>query len=513
MYVQHCHQRLNIRTRWDCNLPGRFPDFDDWLMVQALHHHNLFPVHVSDPRRGEIVPTTSKRKHSTNGINIAWGNEVVVRNPAITPVWTEQDQLRQEEDDYLQGEIEKEWAELEQLDELARKGRVMVRFSDQKVINLDTGEEIKIMSPALREAVEQARAKINRTIELNFARNRKQGEKVEGIVEENLQDDPEKLRWLWYGYIPAGKITIVAGDPGMGKSTIALDIVSRVTRGTFMPLSSLRTQRGFCGIVTAEDAPEDTIIPRVMANGADRTRVRSFRKVIIEGEEHFFSFPRDLLRLRNYIIKRRARLIVIDPLSAFVEKGTDTYKDQDIRLVLGPLEALAEETDCAILIVAHLNKKEEASILYRIGGSIGFIAAARSVLAVRRLNRDDENENPECVLYSLKSSVSRKPPSLVYHIETKIIQGDIESSEIYWDRTMQFDPNRRTDMNEGKQDCLEFCKQELSDAEVESTQVYTDAKQAGISKRTLDRYKPEFKISSRKKNGKWYWSAPEKWPE
>ena len=175
------------------------------------------------------------------------------------------------------------------------------------------------------------------SIHVDFGKRRTAGKTVtedeSGFIIENPQYiQPEGVRWLWYPYVPAGKITIIASDPGVGKSTIAVDLAARISLGRAMPGSSERLVTGYSLIASAEDASDDTITPRLIAAGADRARIGIMREVRVDGKLCYFSLPRDLESLRKLIIGRGARLLVIDPINAFLSKETSSHVDQDVRL-------------------------------------------------------------------------------------------------------------------------------------------------------------------------------------
>ncbi len=356
----------------------------------------------------------------------------------------------------------------------------------------------------------------NGSISVDFGKKRKliEGEGVLATMANSVET--EKVQWLWKGYIPSGKMTIIAGDPGMGKSTIALDLVSRISQGTILPTGE-RSVSGTCLIASAEDSPEDTIVPRLIAAGANLSRVGIIRHVRIDDDLHYLSFPRDLERLRNILIKKGARMFIIDPLNAFLEKGTDTYKDQDVRAILAPLEAIAEETGTSIIIVAHLNKKEDAGTLYRVGGSIGFIGAARSVLAVSHTPRKDFR-----VIYSLKSNLAAKPKALgydTYEIKKKRKKAEdwlgeeiITSSTVRWRGEVDFDPSQGTgfsDESKAETEAEQFLQQILADSEVSTDDIFREGRQAGVSRSQLNRVKLNLGIkASKRRDGKWYWAWP-----
>ena len=328
------------------------------------------------------------------------------------------------------------------------------------------------------------------------------------VVQWADETEPEQTTWVWFPYIPAGRITIIAGDPGTGKSQISIDLISRISRGDGMPDGTVAAMSGYCAVVTAEDHTSETVIPRIMACGGDRKRLAVVRKVKIDGQERYLSLPRDLGYLRQFILKYQLKVLVLDPLDAFLGKTLDTYKNHDVRLALSPLEDVAEETNCAVIIIAHLNKKEDVATLYRVGGSIGFIGAARSVLAVSRREQNEEM----WVLYSLKSNLCKRPPALTYQIEGVQVHDDIPISHIVWRGHSDFDPEKagRDDGPQMRKECLDFLKEVFSsDIEVLATDIAKNAKDAGLPMVTVKRYKAEFRVASRRRNGKWYWVEPE----
>jgi hypothetical protein len=367
----------------------------------------------------------------------------------------------------------------------------------------------------LNKTLEDYKKKPIETIHIDFARKRTYSLQDGINVAMASGIETEKAKWLWPGYIPSGKITILAGDPGMGKSTIAIDLVSRISCGKPLP-SGGRTISGTCLIASAEDAPEDTIAPRLIVAEAKMARVGVIREVKIDDQLCYLSLPRDLDRLRRLVVARGARILVIDPLNAFLERGTDSYKDQDIRSVLAPIENMAEETGVAVLIIAHLNKKEDSSILYRIGGSIGFIGAARSVLAVGETGKPNLR-----VLYSLKSNLAKKPVSLSYETrqvtrlrkDEKEWKGEekIVSSVIRWRGAIDYDPAQRAGVNADKagSEAEDFLRQALVDSGVSTDDLFAEAKRAGISRSHINRVKTDLGLKvSRGRDGSWIWSMP-----
>lgn len=204
---------------------------------------------------------------------------------------------------------------------------------------------------------------------------------------------PERVQWLWSGRVPFGMITLLDGDPALGKSTLTIDLAARVTTGRPMPFPAADDSKpGMIGdvvILTAEDHLAATVRPRLDAARGDAQRVHVLTGVARRGDPDAPPvLPTDIAALEDAIKRTKARLVIIDPLMAFLGADIDSYRDQDVRRALAPLAKVAAATGAAIIIVRHL-RKSAGSALYRGGGSIGIIGAARSALIVAK-DPDDE---------------------------------------------------------------------------------------------------------------------------
>lgn len=225
---------------------------------------------------------------------------------------------------------------------------------------------------------------------------------------------PKSISWLWPARIPYGAVTVLDGDPGLGKSWITLDIAARVTTGRPMP-NEAGTTKGKPGdvlLLSAEDDLAATIHPRLTALGADLNRVYSLDGIQDGATRRPLVLPDDLQLLRHQMSVCGAKLVIIDPLMAFLSADVNANSDADVRRVLYGLRLVAEETGAALVVVRHLNKGANANALYRGGGSIGIIGAARSGLVVGRHPDDQER----CVLTATKSNLCAKPQALEYRI-------------------------------------------------------------------------------------------------
>lgn len=242
------------------------------------------------------------------------------------------------------------------------------------------------------------------------------------LVLTKLSDvTPQPVRWLWRGYIPLGKVTIIDGDPGLGKSLISLDIAACISKQRPLPdgtLADLDEPTGTV-ILSVEDDLADTLRPRLDVADADVERIVHLTAIHEENGERIPTLA-DLDAIRTAIKTVKAKLVIIDPLMAYLPGDANSHKDQDIRRNLAPLAKLAAETGVAVMVVRHLNKSEGKNPLYRGGGSIGIIGAARSGLIVAK---DSEDENRRILAVS-KSNLAerafveeRRRPKVIPHLQ------------------------------------------------------------------------------------------------
>lgn len=236
---------------------------------------------------------------------------------------------------------------------------------------------------------------------------------------------PKEVEWLWAGRIPLGKITVLEGDPGTGKSTLTLEIAARVSKGEALPGGGPNEPRGVV-LWTAEDDLADTVAPRLAAAGADMSRIAS--REFVTGS-HWECRPPTLDdedALLADIARVDAVLVVIDPLVAFIASGTNIYNDLEVRQVLARLAKLAEDVRVAVVLVRHLNKRAGGNPIYAGGGSIGFTGAARSVLLCAKDPDDPSGERR--ILARSKSNLAAAVPALAFRLEA-----EGTSSRLAWD--------------------------------------------------------------------------------
>jgi hypothetical protein len=220
------------------------------------------------------------------------------------------------------------------------------------------------------------------------------------------------VEWLWHLYIPKGEITLLDGNPGLGKSQMIADIAARVSKGYPMPpiepTTSIQQGKNVL-LLCAEDTIEKTVKPRLQVCQADMKRI-----FFLKPTGKPLSFPQDIERFEQECNELEIDLVVIDPIMSYIGRDIDTHSDQSAREVLNRLKEFAEHTDISILCLRHLNKRQGDAAIFRGGGSIAFTAASRCNLVVgKHPTEDDVN-----VLACIKSNLERKPKSLSYTIES-----------------------------------------------------------------------------------------------
>lgn len=239
------------------------------------------------------------------------------------------------------------------------------------------------------------------------------------------------VRWLWDGRVALGTLALLAGREGIGKSTVAYTLAADVTRGKLLGQYA-GTPRAVI-VAATEDSWEHTIVPRLMAAGADLDRVYRVDVTTAEGDLTGLSLPRDLIALEKAVHDVGAALILLDPLMSRLAANLDTHKDAEVRIALEPLTALADRTGSAVLGLIHVNKSSSGDPLTLIMGSRAFAAVARSVLFVM-LDPDDEATR---LLGQEKNNLGRTDlPTLTFRIVgTKVAdtdEGPVFTGRVEW---------------------------------------------------------------------------------
>jgi hypothetical protein len=296
--------------------------------------------------------------------------------------------------------------------------------------------------------------------------------------------ETQHVTWLWENRISQGKITLLEGDPGMGKSLLAIDIAAHISTGRPMPGDNTG-KTGSVILIAPEDGVADTIKPRMAAAGGDLSRIHLLNTV--EGldakdvkklklYQKPFSLAQNLFELEQTIIQTKAILVVLDPLTAVLGHNIDSSRDQGIREIFTPLAFLAESTNCAFLIVRHLKKGTSDNLLHRGAGAIGIIAAARTCLTIFYDPADEKKR----VLAVTKSNLSEPPQHLSY----QVLPGESMAPHIQWFGEIDLDVSTLT----GPGINLSFSRQEIIKA-LHSSKTYLEIKEiaekTGLNYKTL----------------------------
>lgn len=302
------------------------------------------------------------------------------------------------------------------------------------------------------------------------------------------------VEWLWYPYIPYGKITILQGDPGEGKSTMMLQLAALITAGKAMPDGSGDKVPGNVIYQAAEDGIEDTIKPRLLAAGADCGRI-----AFLENEENPITLDDE--RLEQAIKDTQAKLLVIDPLQAYLGIDNDMQRSNSTRLVFGRLAKVAERTGCAVVLIGHMNKSSRTKGIYRGLGSIDIAAVARSILLVGR-----DSSNPYYrIMVQIKNNLAPEGKAFVFELNPDlgfswIGQEEHEMEDLLFQRSK----------GESKLDkAKEYLKLLLNGSDMPCADILEKMRATGIGTRTVEQAKKDMGIISYKLGDKWYWRLSE----
>lgn len=325
--------------------------------------------------------------------------------------------------------------------------------------------------------------------------------------------EPRAMRYLMRPWLPLGEVTILAGSPGLGKSTLLTRIAANATLGE-LPGDLLHSPAAVL-LAGTEESEDATVVPRLLAAGAVLGRVH-FLAATEHGRADTLTLPDDLDRLEAAIADTAAQLVVADPLTAHLSGAVNSHREHEVRRVLAPLTDVARRTDAAIVGVAHLNKGEADRLMERVGGSIGFVAAARSVIAFGRDPSDpDGARGRRRIIAHAKCNVAAEAGPLAAHIDTEpvtvgartidvpvlVIDGptDVEADDLL---------ASREDWT-ARDDAAEFLAAELAGGAVSATEIRKRGDEAGHAWRTIRRAKDKLGVRSVKQGtGGWTWELP-----
>jgi putative DNA primase/helicase len=338
---------------------------------------------------------------------------------------------------------------------------------------------------------------------------------------------PERVEWLWPGRIAVGKQTCIGGDPGTSKSTLSVAIAAAVTKGEKWPCGEGKAPVGSVIVLSAEDGAADTIVPRLLAAGADLSRVRIVTAVRMEDGKgrRSFNLQADLDLLEAHIKELGdAVLIIIDPVSSYMGKG-DSHKNTEVRQVLEPVGEMATRMKVAVLTITHFSKSSNGGTtkaLHRFIGSIAFIGAARAGFAVME---DPEDKSRRLFLHA-KNNLAQPPQGLAYRLEERIAvpakdhAEPIYASAIVWDGEpvgqtaddVLANAAGKGGSDSGKETAMAFLRQVLARGRVLAKEVLKIGAEDGLTPKTIRTAKEALGVLSEREGfgpgSKLWWSLP-----
>jgi putative DNA primase/helicase len=322
---------------------------------------------------------------------------------------------------------------------------------------------------------------------------------------------PTPIQWLWRDWLALGKLHILAGAPGQGKTTIALAIAATVTIGGRLP-DGARCDVGNVLIWSGEDDPADTLLPRLLAAGADKSRCYFVEGTRINGEVQSFDPARDMLALeRQANAIGGIRLLVVDPVVSAV--AGDSHKNTEVRRALQPLVDLASRIGAAVIGISHFSKGGQGSDpASRVVGSIAFTAVARVVLVAAKVTGEDGEQRR--ILARGKSNIGPDSGGFEYDIAQAEPLPGINASYIAWGKSVDgtarellAEPDDQSDRSALDSAC-EFLNDILAGGMTPSKTVEDDARAAGITKATLRRAREKLGVKPVKGATGWYLKLP-----
>jgi hypothetical protein len=334
------------------------------------------------------------------------------------------------------------------------------------------------------------------------------------------------MDWLWQGHILRGSQELLTGIPGGGKSQIHCAFVSYVTTGGAWPDGCNGAPAGNVIMLTAEDCLDQTIVPRLIAAGADRDRVFVLKKIKKDNKERMFLLSEDLEELERMIVRiGNVLLITIDPITAYMGSGGkfDSHRATDVRGQLGPLADLAERMDVALSAITHPPKHATQRSIDHFIGSQAYIAAARiGHLAIEEVD-DDKVPTGRALFANVKNNVSRKMSTLAYRIIEKPLAGDLTTASIVWEEIVDISADQAVAAaaparkEHGQQsDVIIFLVSLLANGPMEMKSIEDKAADHGFSRDQLHRAKRRIGIVAFKQmgmmKGPWFWALPQHAP-
>lgn len=306
----------------------------------------------------------------------------------------------------------------------------------------------------------------------------------------NMKDvEVKEVKWLWKPYIPYGKITILQGDPGEGKTTLILAVASSITTGSVLPqMEELDISKVI--YQTAEDGLGDTIKPRLLSTGADCSNI-----IVIDESDKELTLSDE--RIEKAIVETGAKLVIIDPLQAYLGAKVDMHRANEIRPIFKNIATVAEKTGCAIVIIGHMNKSGGSKGMYHGLGSIDISAAARSVLVVGRVK-----DNPNIrIMAQIKSSLAPEGKPIAFELDDENGFSWLGEYDIDIDSLLSGISSDGSVLSKAE----DLIKEVLADGAKSSDYVFAKGKENNVSQRTLKTAKKNLNVKSIKTKEGWKW--------
>ncbi len=332
---------------------------------------------------------------------------------------------------------------------------------------------------------------------------------------------PEPVRWLWKGWLAKGKLHVLAGAPGTGKTTLAVNLAAVITKGGTWP-DGTRSPVGDVLIWSAEDDVRDTLIPRFHAAGADVSRVWFIRHVDVDNGVRDFDPASDLLLLEERLrVMDSPALLIVDPIVNAI--AGDSHKNGEVRRALAPMVALAERHSVAVLGITHFSKGTAGrEPTERVTGSVAFGALARIVMVTAKGELTEDGEESDRLFMRSKSNIGHDDGGYKYALEQVPLVNyvDIAASVVRWRGVMEGSARDALAAAEVRGDeegggalreAVEFLRDSLAHGSVPVNDLQTAARAAGHSPSTLRRAKERLGVRPSKcgRAGGWVWALPE----
>lgn len=328
------------------------------------------------------------------------------------------------------------------------------------------------------------------------------GKRLEAVPFSTIEARP--LEWLWPRRVMARSLNVLAGNPGVGKSFLSVDIACRLSTGAPWPDGAGKAPRGNTLIVSAEDDPGDTIRPRIDAHGGDPARIHLVTAQLAERPD-LLQIDLDFDLLENLVRESGATLVIIDPILSYLSDKVNANAEREVRRALNPLNAVARRTGACILALSHLNKKTDLDAMYRVGGAMAFVGLTRNAL----LATEDQHDPGRFILSTLKLNAAKKPTGLAYRI-IPVKEGSEQGRLVFDDTPVVATPNEL--LGAGDHSALDravsFLQDVLKDGPVSAEDATALATAGGLSLRTIERAKKRLRVVSKKGAGGWAWELP-----